>query len=198
MSINGNVAYKELTEGIDQQVVDGWMVAVFDDERHKRSKESIGRRLAIDVLYDARQLHVVFVAECLLEFIWKNSFEESVHQYFAKKGAAAFVAKDVAEWRRMHDDVPSVVKATVGTRSQNTCYARFVSAKSTSRSEQVTFHLNLATGEQILQDTPYRLAERLYATCAIEIDSPFRTLTARTRQFLAGDVGGNLRQQVVI
>ena len=67
--INGNVTLEEQAESADQHVMDGRMCAMLCDEWHKRGKERVGGRLAIDVLDDVGQRHVVFVAERLFKLL---------------------------------------------------------------------------------------------------------------------------------
>lgn len=176
--IDGNVPVDEQAESLDEHVVNGRIGAVLDDERNQRSKEGIGGRLAVNALNDVRKRQIELIAKLLLECFGKFSFEESVQQHLAKIGAAAFIAKNVTEWRCMLHNVFPIVETAVGARSKNAGYARFVPTNGSGGTQQVALHLNVALGEEFLEGTLNTLAERFYAAGTIEINS-LQTLRLR-------------------
>ena len=64
MSVNGDVALDKQAESLDEQVVNGRMAAVFDDDGNERSQEGVGGRKAINALNNVRQLQFKPCAEC--------------------------------------------------------------------------------------------------------------------------------------
>ncbi len=128
MPVNGNVALEEKSESLDQHVVNARVIAMFDDEWNQRCQESIGGRLAVNTLDNVGHSQIEFAAKLLFECFGKRSLEKSVQQRLAKKGTATFVAKNVAEWRRVLHNVFPIIETTVRARPQNASNARFVSA----------------------------------------------------------------------
>ena len=116
MPVNGNVALEEKSESLNQHVVNARLSMVFGNERNQRSQESIGGGLAVYTLDNVGQSQIQFAAKLLFERFRKCSLEKSVQQRLAKKGTAAFVAKNVAEWRRVLHNVFPIIETTVRAR----------------------------------------------------------------------------------
>ena len=166
-----DVAAEELVEAVEQEGVDGRVLAMPCAERAEGGEETVGEGSAIDLLDEGCLCLVGLLEEKGTQVFGQLLLEDVAHESLTDVGPAAFIAQNVAEGRNARVEVAPIIVAGVAACAENGNDAGLSSAETSCCTEHVAFHMDLGV---LADDLPKCLCHDggflRSASCSVEVD----------------------------
>ncbi len=109
-TISRHIPTEESTKTRQQQLMNALVFAMFNDERHQRSQETIGLWLAIHSVDDGGRSQLKSFQKGFTEAFRQLAFQQIADQRLAQHSTTAFIAQNPAQWRYIGDNLFAIIK----------------------------------------------------------------------------------------
>ena len=156
-AIGHDITAEEVAEVIDNDVAYTGIAQMVVDERRKRGQPAVSHRLTVDAGNDVALCHLLFCEEGFSQTRRQPSLQQGVQETDAQHCSTTLVAKDVAQRRRVLNDVLTVVQTAVCTSAKDAGQTCLSSTDSNGSSQQVAMSLNmLSRGKSRKKQTTHK------------------------------------------
>ena len=170
-TIAREVVVDKIAKRIVDQLADALVVEMTMDELGERGQETVGLRLAINLIDNFGQLHARLALESMPHSEGEHACIEIVQQMLAKNGATALVAQNIAKGGGVVKNLSAIVDTRIGTRAKDAGDALAMTTKGATGSQQIAMGLDRLSAGEGLFNQPLDAAFDLGAhATAIEIN----------------------------
>lgn len=110
-TVSRHIPTEESTKTRQQQLMNALVFAMFNDERHQRSQETIGLWLAVHSVDDGGRSQLKSFQKGFTKTFRQLTFQQIANQRPAQHGATALIAQNPAQGRHIRDNLFAVIKA---------------------------------------------------------------------------------------
>src|SRR5574344_2160889 len=136
--IMDNISSEELIKATAKKVINILIIPKFIQKRGKRGQETTWKWFFVNFFNNTHIIEIISLYKHLFNLFRHQSFDKIRNKSFSQISATGFITKYKTTCPYIFRNITSVIKARIGTCSQNTRNPRFMSAQCTGSSKNIT------------------------------------------------------------